>query len=777
MKKICSTLVTFCVVLLAQAQQQIALDNPSFDATPALPGNANVQAWAPAPWFTASAYWNCPGVCSIQPTPDGYPDGLLGMNASHGTEFMGMAASAVTGSGYTGGEAVYQQLICPLEPGITYSFTIDTRLGTDFFSGAPDPDAYLVVAAANAVPANQEFNQPDILDTILVNSVNWTTGTATFTPTQTYNYLILSGGWSTGSGLNNTYLYIDNIQNVTNACGITLEVELDNDTICEGDCSNLTASVLNGTPPFTITWNQGVPNGTGPHQVCPDSTTTYSAIVVDALGESDTAAITLTVIDFPSLQLTASADTICLGESVQLDVTGASIYQWFPVGGTGSFLVDTPAQSTVYQVVGSNWNCSDTISLEVNVRPPLTYQMQGTDPTCNGFNNGSVLISNVSGGAYTATWNGIPGDSLTGLGAGTYVLEVIDPSVGCTYYDSITLQNPAPIVAFITGDTVLCEGDSTVLSVTASGGTAPYQFQWQGAGVSNVDYAIQPQVSAYYAVTVTDAAGCTGEDSTYVTVHLPPVLVTGGPYEGCAPLTVDFENLTQGNVDFVWDFGDGDTSSAVSPVHTYLADGTYDVQLIGTSDVGCTSVLNMGSWVNVHPIPDIDLTVSSTQLNELNDPVLTLYGNVLHADSCVVDFGDGTVIETCDWNNLDHQYIAPGDYLVTIWSYNEYGCWDSVSIAVNYTLTPTIYLPNAFTPNGDLVNDEFLAQGTNIEEFRLQVFDRWGELIFESNDINQGWDGTHKGQQVQQDVYVWKLTYYSNFGDYGENIGHVTLIR
>ncbi len=760
-------------------QQQVVIENPSFDYTPPLPGNANAPGSVGAPWISASVYFNCPGVCSIQPSPDSYPDGLMGMASSDGTEHVGMAAFNVNGN-YTGGEALYQQLTCPIEAGVTYSFNIDVQMGVDWFSGGADPPADLVVCATNTPPANAEFDSPEILDQVTITQAGvWNTVTITFTPTQTYNYILLGGGWSQGGGFGgSSYFYIDNITNTATSCGIQLDLDLTSDTICLNDCTNLEATVTNGTPPFTFTWSDGSLNGSGPFQVCPDSTTTYTAIVVDATGESDTATIDLTVVEYPNVTLVSSADTICSGSGVQLTANGALDYIWNPGSSSSNTLSATPQTTTTYTVTGANWQCYDTASVTVVVLPAPTYSLNSENPSCYGFSDGWVSLSNVSTTNYAATWNNTITDSLINLPEGTYVLELIDLDAGCTLYDSISLTQPDSISIQISGTFEACLGDSTLLSGSATGGTAPYTYQWLN-GPTTSDYYVTPDSNTTYTLEVIDDNGCINSELIEVIINLPPTIDLGPtyPYQGCEILTVQFENYTSGNNTYLWDLGDGTTSTDATPINDYPIAGLYDVSLTATSPEGCISIQQFPNYVEVFEVPEIDLSVSSTELDEINDPTLTIYGSSMFSDSCIIDFGDGNVIETCDWNGMIYNYSNPGVYTITITSYNDEGCSSTETIEINFKQTPSLYVPNAFSPNNDGVNDEFLAVGVNIETFEMIVFDRWGEAIFTSEDINTGWDGIYQGVPVKQDAYVYKIIYKTINNDHLEKTGHVVLLR
>ncbi|HET6990838.1 MAG TPA: PKD domain-containing protein, partial [Bacteroidia bacterium] len=283
-----------------------------------------------------------------------------------------------------------------------------------------------------------------------------------------------------------------------------------------------------------------------------------------------------------------------------------------------------------------------------------------------------------------------------------------------------------------------------------------------------------------YLVTLTVVEnGCTGVYTDTVFVYpIPTADFSAIPIQGCVPYTVQFANnsIVGTPATYQWDFGDGFTSTAVNPIHTYTNVGTYDVQLIITTTNGCIGIdtFMVPNMVTVLPIPTAGFSVSSNSVS-IFEPFIGVTDQSQNADSCVMNFGDGFITSDC---NSVHTYWNYGNYTITQIVYNQFGCSDTMQIPVEVIPENRFYIPNTFTPNGDGLNDLFMPAVMGVEDYRFMIFDRWGNLLFDTKDTFQGWDGRYKGNKCQEDVYVWKIE-YTNVVDleHVRLIGHVNLVR
>ncbi len=293
------------------------------------------------------------------------------------------------------------------------------------------------------------------------------------------------------------------------------------------------------------------------------------------------------------------------------------------------------------------------------------------------------------------------------------------------------------------------------------------------------------------SLVVENNYGC--RDSVVQSVQIdpiPPIVdFTYAPDEGCAPLTVEFTNLSQyaDENSYFWDFGDGQgTSRAVHPTYTYTQAGVYSVSLSATNIVGDTIREIKNDIIEVYPNPIAAFIVKSPVVYIPDDPVY-FRNDSRNASSFFWDFGDGT---TSTEAQPVHMYEEEGIYTISLVATNTYGCSDTVREdgIIQAKLGGRLLVPNAFSPNlygptgGGLgedpnSNDIFRPKVQGVVDYELLIFNRWGELIFESRDKNIGWDGYYKGELSPQDVYVYQIKATFINGERVLRTGDVNLIR
>ncbi len=247
---------------------------------------------------------------------------------------------------------------------------------------------------------------------------------------------------------------------------------------------------------------------------------------------------------------------------------------------------------------------------------------------------------------------------------------------------------------------------------------------------------------------------------------------------GCAPLTVNFTNLTQyaSPGTYQWDFGDGiGTSRQQNPTYTYYDPGVYSVSLSASNELDSVVTERKDFIIEVFPEAVANFAIRPT--------VVYLPGEEIRAvnrseggDSYWWDFGDGNSSTEFE---PTHRYQQAGTYDVTLIVTSQYGCSDTLTIekAVFADDGGKYLIPNTFTPNGDGKNDTFLPELFGVTSFRMEVYNRWGELLFLTEDQNTGWDGFYKGQLSSQDVYVYKVKLKFLSGNSIVRTGDITLLR
>jgi gliding motility-associated-like protein len=286
-------------------------------------------------------------------------------------------------------------------------------------------------------------------------------------------------------------------------------------------------------------------------------------------------------------------------------------------------------------------------------------------------------------------------------------------------------------------------------------------------------------------VTVTDANNCSATAVLNATVNpLPTATIFSGNNRGCAPICVTFSvQSSPAAATTNWILGDGSfTNNSNTASRCYNAAGIYTVSASVTDNNGCpgTAVYT----VEAYPQPVADFNHAPIK------PIINVDGDVSFTDA-----SHGPPIVSWNWyfmNTAQYQsteqnphfnYTEPGSYPVALIVKSEQGCLDTLIKLIEVGEDFGIYVPNAFTPNGDGLNDTFQPKGFGIVKYEMQIFDRWGEKIFETNDFEKGWDGIRQKKNdvnytvSKEDVYTWRIKVTSVFGKAHEYTGHVTIIK
>lgn len=426
-----------------------------------------------------------------------------------------------------------------------------------------------------------------------------------------------------------------------------------------------------------------------------------------------------------------------------------------------------------------------TSAANVSITQPLmllTSLNSQTDVTCNGGNDGAATVIAVGGtGTYLYSWNTVPSQntaSANNLSAGNYAVTVTDAN-NCTSVLNIVITQPAPLQLIINGPATICAGANAQIAAVAAGGTANYIYSWPG-GFTGTTFVASPNMNTVYTVSVTDSKGCTATSNYSLTVNqLPDAAFSANDSSGCAPLCVTFTGSTANIVSYAWDFGDGSSSAAGAPIqHCYNNFGAYSVKLTVTDANGCSNNVTYPGFINVYPTPKAGFVANPLVVKE--NSTVNFTDKSTGAFAYLWSFGDaGNATSTL--KNPQFIYTDTGTYSIQQIVINEFGCADTAEVAVKVEVDVLIFIANTFTPNGDNKNDYFfpVLSTKEVDKFEFYIYDRWGDLIFESNDINKYWDGRANGGKdiAQQDTYVWKLNIRFSSGERYQQVGSVNLVR
>ena len=488
---------------------------------------------------------------------------------------------------------------------------------------------------------------------------------------------------------------------------------------------------------------------------------------------------------------------------------GASMLWDFGTGSPG--LADTPNpggiffdNADVWEIVVSvnNHGCTSDAGFTWVAPPDPVALVEDQYQFCTGL---TFDFTNLSSNAEAYLWDF--GDGVGGIPSGTST----DPSPSYTFPDTgvyeISLTAAAdftcPDVAtaeveiqflleptFTTPDPNCFDDHFFTFSGTASSDeNTVYEWDFGGATVlantaeEQVTGLIYEEAGTYDVSLTASVPGLTGCVQTFtapVTVIAEPAIdFQAGPWTGCPPHSVSFTNMstTETATTYTWDFGDGSTSNAVSTSHMYMSPGVYPITLTMETGGYCVRTLEMDGpqAVEILPVPVAAIDVTPNQVDILNPVVWVEYLGDQNVD-CYYSFGDGGGIEGC---NGQYIYNDGGTFTITQTVVNEFGCTNTAEGQVSVSGS-VFYAPTAFTPDGDGLNDVWLPVVRGVSNYALRITNRWGELVFETNDPEEPWlgqMGTDGQHYCPNGVYLYRAVYFDQVGYPRVAEGHLHVAR
>ncbi len=502
---------------------------------------------------------------------------------------------------------------------------------------------------------------------------------------------------------------------------------------------------------------------------------------------------TISIIEPPPLTITATSfsstcygiptgsGTVTVGGGV-----GGYQYQWLPIGGTNSVATNLPGGQYTVSVVDAN-NCPISTTLMINQPTSITLVTSPDATICYGT---SINISaNASGGTppYSFVWsNGFSGagpQNVSPLSTNFYNVYVTDNN-NCTSEIKTIKITVLPPITVVSSSVNICDKDTTIIGMNVFGGNGgPYIFSWNTGANTNTLQVIADYTQNPMTFTLNVSDGCTNPDGVGIfTINVNPLPVltfTSNLTNGCVPLKVQFGATNGSSFDnYYWDFGNGETGVTNPAEVIYGIVDTFDVYLKIKTFLGCERDTLVPKMITTYSVPIASFYPNppiTSELNGLVEFVNTSFGGTTYFWS----FGDSTSSNnTSSLMNPKHLYTVPNTYTVTLVVTNAFGCMDSTQQVLTIRPDVAIYIPNAFTPNDDGINDVFKPQGVGIqsENYKMEIFDRWGEKIFVSTNFDAGWDGTFKGKKVQQGIYAYIIVLYDIKGYKHFYKGHISVL-
>lgn len=607
--------------------------------------------------------------------------------------------------------------------------------------------------------------------------------------------------------------------------------------VCQNDPQPvITFTGANGTAPYTFTYNV---NG-GADQTVVSTGNTATVNVSTAVGGTfvytlvsvqdassatclnvQTGTATILVNPLSTATIAGTTDICQNGAQPLITFTGTSgtapyTFTYNINGGANQTVVTASGNNSITVVVptlipgtfvynlisvqdASSTACSNpqTGSATVLVNPLPTATMVGSTAVCRDAVQPGITFTGANGTApYTFTYqlnNGVPVTVSTTVGS-SVIINVPTNVVGNYSYNLVSVQDAssttcsnvqvANVMIVVNAwpnvsagqDFSICSGEMTTLS-----GSGAVTYVWDNNVVNGVSFI--PSDTITYTVIGTDANGCRNTDQiTISTVPIPQVDFTAPVVSSCAPLQTSFTNLSTGILNnCVWTFSDGTQFQNCGTQAVSMSNpGCYDVTLTVSTPEGCTNSKTVLDYLCVFANPVAVFNALPAEMTTISTET-TMDNLCTGATGFNWNFGDGSG----NSSNFEPTHIfpdgGPGNYLVTLVATSAEGCVDTTTRTIRIVENLVYFVPNAFTPDGDNYNQIFkpvFATGVDIYNYSLFIYDRWGEIMFESHDLDFGWDGSYMGKVMQDGVYSWKIEVKELYSDRRRILhGHVSLIR
>lgn len=493
-----------------------------------------------------------------------------------------------------------------------------------------------------------------------------------------------------------------------------------------------------------------------------------------------------------------SSSDICAGGTNTVSITGSNggVFSLLPplLGAT----IDTNSGIISGGIPGNSYTikykldglCPDSSLQTIQVSAIEDPSFTATDFCVNSQN--TINITGTPNGIFTfdpVPTDGAQIDSISGI--------ISNPSVGSVYSikyvtpgvckDSSTelvnvLDIPMAVLSGGNGD--LCMDDSVALIISLTG-VAPFTIGIREGNnlphyFTTISTAIDSlwvdSIGSYSLFSVQDANGCFNTpDSNIVNIKGDSIMIFADIDSGCVPLKTVFTSNAMGiSGDCLWNIGGIGISSCDTIHHVFNTPGTKGVSL-SVSSSKCSGFYNAPDIIYVADTPVANFYFTPEKPTIVNNRITLVNTSVDNRTN--LWFVNNNLSSSVENSVLSIPGIV-GEHQLCLQVENQYECWDTTCQVINVFNESLIYIPNAFNPNGDGLNEEFIPIVSNVQLYQLQIFNRWGQLIFETNDENEGWDGTYEGGKCLPGVYIYKLSYRYN-GNYDDHFmhGHFTLLR
>lgn len=575
-------------------------------------------------------------------------------------------------------------------------------------------------------------------------------------------------------------------------------VVVDQNVGCFGESTGQATVFANGTN-LTYLWNDPLNQQTATASNLPAGSwnvtvsTSQTCDTTLTVNITEPALLELIAVENQSVSCNGGSDGIALATTV--GGTAPFNFQWDDPSLQNTASATGLAAGT-YNVIVTDANlCTASGSVTITEATAINIAVQIDGASCNGSSDAQIEAV-VTGGTpgYTYEWNpgALSGNPVTGIPAGTYSVTVTDANNCTAQFQNILVQEPTAMVLTLVHQTnVSCNGaNDGSAEISALGGTPGYTYVWDDP--TNQSTALAGNLApGTYSVTVTDANNCTAQWLN-VNITEPDVLVAN--VTSTTPITCDYSEdgvaeaeVTGGTMPYSYSWNDPDNQSS----STAIGLGVGDFTLTVTDANGCTTQ----AMATIDPPVNV-LTAAFTLDPITGDQPLDITVTNQSEGGTAYEwiFGDGNTITTFDTSAFQFLYADSGTFTVTLIAYNDVtGCSDTLEFTDGVYVNPTslILVPNVITPNGDGINDVFPIDPIendffpfkirNIYDFKGEIFNRWGQKVYEWTEPLAGWDGhSTSGLELNNGTYFFVITAKGVDGDEVTNYefkGDVTLIR
>jgi len=530
------------------------------------------------------------------------------------------------------------------------------------------------------------------------------------------------------------------------------------------------------------------------NNVCNGEVITRIYKIEDDCGNYSFVTQTITVDAYlPVYTLSSTHPTQCGGNDGTITLSGlnpnTNYFFSYNGGANSTITTDANGEYTLGGLISGNYtsfivsdfdcptcNTPNNSSIDLVDPTPPTIDAGPDQVVCEGE---SVVLTAANPDGASITWDNAVNDGLAFVSpVGTTTYTVTAMLANCISTDEVeVLVHPLPIV-FAGNDYSVCEGTSVLLS-----GSGANTYAWDNGVVDGQSF-VQAVGTVVYTLTGTSVEGCENTDDVEITVHPnPEASYTVDVTEGCLPLAVNLVSSSTGVIDNCkFTLGDGTVLLGCDVNHLFTTAGCHDVTLEVETNHGCTDVVTNSNVVCIDDFPIASFNVDPGEVSLLEDEV-EITNTTTGAETYSWNFGDAY---TSNDVHPIHQYeiLENGDYLITLVAFSELGCPDTAKMLLPVREELLFYIPNTFTPDNDNFNETFkpvFTSGIDLQSYTLYIFNRWGELVFESHNTEVGWDGSYGAESnttVKSGTYLWKVIFKEKVKDKRhEYNGHVNLLR